>query len=174
MKVIFLDMDGVLNSSAYMTERAKLGKWDAYDDPGDWRAVHRWVQMIDPKAARRLHSLVELTGAKIVISSSWRHAQHWTRMETILRNAGCPCSVIGETPVLSRARGHEIAKWLDEHPPRPSHFVIFDDGSDAGEGGLAKWFVRTDLRYGLQDEHIAQALKILEPHIPSDEKGDRP
>ena len=160
MKAVFLDIDGVLNSTVYMTERAKLGKWDGKDEPGDWKAVERWVQMIDPKAARRLHGLVELTGAKIVISSSWRHAQHWTRMETILRKAGCPCSVIGETDVLSRARGYEIAKWLEEHPG-VTRFVIFDDGSDAGEGGLEKGFVKTDLRYGLRDEHIVRALEIL-------------
>lgn len=159
-KIIFLDVDGVLNSTVYLTERAKLGKWDGKDEPGDWKAVERWVQMIDPKAARRLHGLVELTGAKIVISSSWRHAQDFTRMETILTRAGCPCSVIGETDVLSRARGHEIALWLEEHPG-VKRFVIFDDGSDAGEGGLEKWFIRTDLRYGLQDKHIAQAVAIL-------------
>ena len=81
-------------------------------------------------------------------------------MQKILTLAGMVGEVIDQTPIMNGPRGHEIASWLAAHP-EAKRFVIFDDGSDAAEGGLSKWFIHTDLAHGLQDEHVARAIHLL-------------
>lgn len=166
MKLLFLDMDGVLNSHAYMTKRAEeRGKHPGDEETGeDWRHWARWVSMIDPEAALRLKRILEATGAFIVISSSWRHAHDYMMMRKILARAGVmplgePPVVVGQTDILSDRRHKEIRLWLKSHPPVDG-FVILDDGSDAGEG-FEDHFVKTDLCVGLTDEDAARAIAIL-------------
>jgi len=158
VKIVFLDLDGVLNSHAYMASQN-------HADPHHERAtsikgLDGWVKMIDPKAVKLLNTLLEQTHAKIVISSSWRHAHPTKRMQAILDLAGMVGDVIDSTPLMTGPRGHEIASWLGAHPEVKA-FVIFDDGSDAGEGGLTKWFIKTELAHGLQDEHVQRAIHLL-------------
>lgn len=166
MKVIFLDMDGVLNSHAFMSERAKAGKWEPTGPLApagyDLKKPSNWVNMIDPAAVKRLNTLLKETGAKIVISSSWRHAHpHPTgRMQKILDLAGMiGGEVIDETPVMVGPRSFEISSWLAANPIARK-FVILDDGSTAGEG-LGKWFVHTELAVGLTDADVKKAINIL-------------
>ena len=63
MKVIFLDIDGVLN-----TERKALqayeGKCESHDEFG---------RMFDEESLCWLNKIIDETGAEIVISSSWRN-----------------------------------------------------------------------------------------------------
>ncbi len=165
MKVVFLDMDGVLNSHTFMSEQAKKKKWE--EPPGPLPANFnlkdppRWVGMIDPKGVARLNMILKETAAKIVISSSWRHAHpHKTgRMQKILDLAGLVGDVIDETPIMVGPRSHEISSWLAANPG-VRRFVILDDGASAGEG-LGKWFVHTDLAHGLLDADVRKAISIL-------------
>ena len=57
MKIIFLDIDGVLNSIGWV-ERTK---GTAYED-----------KEIDPSKVRLLKQIIDKTDAKIVLSSTWR------------------------------------------------------------------------------------------------------
>lgn len=165
MKILFLDMDGVLNSHAFMLERAEARKWEP--EPGplppgfNMKAPEHWVRMVDKKAVERLNRILDETDAKVVISSSWRHAHpHPTgRMQKILDLCGFKGEVIDETPVMSGPRSFEISSWLAAHPIA-SRFVILDDGASAGDG-LTKWFVHTDLAHGLQDADVKKAINIL-------------
>jgi hypothetical protein len=59
LKVIFLDVDGVLNSR---------GKWAGCDLANLTDSGTR----IDPLAVARLKRIVDATDAKIVVSSTWR------------------------------------------------------------------------------------------------------
>lgn len=56
MKVLFLDIDGVLNNLKILTEAGCSG--------------------IDPQCVRELNRIVAVTGCRIVISSSWRYLIH--------------------------------------------------------------------------------------------------
>jgi hypothetical protein len=164
MKVIFLDMDGVLNSHAFMTSRAKTKEWDAVPGGGPFKRTEpsHWTPMIDPAAVRRFNTLLKETAAKIVISSSWRHAHpHKTgRMQKILDLAGMVGGeVIDETPIMVGPRSFEIASWLASHSGAKK-FAILDDGSDAGKG-MDKWFVNTELAVGLTDADVRKAINIL-------------
>lgn len=60
MKIIFLDIDGVLNSRAYDRKR----NWNEQTD-------------IDETRLPLIKEIVDATGAKIVLSSTWR--QHWNK-----------------------------------------------------------------------------------------------
>jgi len=159
MRVLFLDLDGVCNSTRFMVERAKAGTWDSAD-PKDW------TNMLDPVAVALLNTVVEATGCKIVISSSWRHAHSYQKIGVFLQRAGFVGEVIGATVDYVRiadgvygGRSAEIALWLSQHQ-EVEHFAIVDDGSDAGVG-MEDHFVDTYLPVGLTPSDADQLIEIL-------------
>ena len=66
MKIIFLDFDGILNHEAFYKER--------YEKRNDGNVIEHPYNQIDPKCVANLNNLCEATGAKIVISSTWRNS----------------------------------------------------------------------------------------------------
>lgn len=141
MKVLFLDVDGVLNS---MT-------WFASQPPTA-------VTEVDPAAVRRIQRIVERTGARVVLSSSWRGSDdHPGELEAKLVGAGVP--IHGRTPRLEGHRGDEIRAWLAVHP-EVTAFAIIDDDSDAGEHYPDR-FVRTYTRVGMYGKHEKRLVAML-------------
>ena len=140
MRVVFLDIDGVLNSEAF---NRKLGDQHRQLDPAHECMCYRHDQMIDRDAVARLNRLVAKTGSKIVISSSWRKLLDPPELHRVLVARGLIAEIIGETPdghndsdmlatfghIDRIFRGHEIDLWLRQHP-EVDRFVILDDGSD--------------------------------------------
>ena len=181
MRVIFLDMDGVLNSMEYFARHKK-------DNPGtDIEAADRgndvwWLRMIDPEAVARLNRIIEATGAKVVISSSWRYHCDPIRMQRLLRGRGFKGEVIDRTPFakhlpegirnLDGTRGHEISVWLtrNTHLHIADRFVILDDIGPHGFAHVAPHLVHTTWGRGLLDEHIQPAIEML----MGDEELDTP
>jgi hypothetical protein len=106
MKVIFLDIDGVLNCKSTPNPR-------------------KFPYIVDPKLLKRLKRLLERTGAKVVLSSTWRYdpagifsAKHW----------GIPfVDVIPDMP--KKPRRNEILTWLKRHR-EVERFVVIDDEDD--------------------------------------------
>lgn len=149
MRVIFLDIDGVLNSVLYDRERS----------PAEGN--------IDRSRLPLLKRLVEETGAQVVLSSSWR--KHWDRddalrdgigseLDRTFRDAGIP--LFDKTPAAD-SRAEEIALWLREHP-QVTRYVILDDAF-GGWGELESHLVRTNSRIGrgLEERHVEEAVKKL-------------
>ncbi len=149
--VIFLDIDGVLNSSAYF-DRIGVGR-DGLRLPafsGD---------QIDPEAVGRLNEIVATTNARIVISSSWRLGHTLEELRELLAARGLVGNIIGVTPnLMTDARSEEIKKWIERHGA--TNYVILDDDHLAGVG-MGPRFVWTSFVYGLTDEHVEQAIRIL-------------
>lgn len=144
MKIIFLDIDGVLNSGEYL-----------YAHNCD-----EWVEQIDPDAVSLLNELVADTQAQIVISSSWRIARSLSEIKNYFKERGFMGDIIDVTPSNYRGeteRGNEIQEWLDTH--QVDSFVILDDDSDMAH--LRDYLVKTSFEHGLQPEHITKAKKIL-------------
>lgn len=169
MKVVFLDVDGVLNSEAF------LRKLEArHDALGAHRcACFRHDAQIDDEAVERLNRIVHATEAVIVVSSSWRKLLDPPDLHRILRNHGLRAVIVGETPETAKDpdllaevgervdryhRGHEIDAWLRRHP-QVDRFVILDDGSDMVMH--KNRLVQTDCMEGLLDEHVEFAIKLL-------------
>lgn len=163
MKIIFLDIDGVINSVSYI-KRMKL----IWEDLGPGQGWDNPKNQIDPLAVARLNRIIELTKAKIVVSSTWRlfflrrTQDPVDAMARCLKSYGISGHVIGVTPEgfgLGRRRGHEIQAWLDHYGQDVEKFVILDDDSDMEH--LMSYLVKTPYPDGLLEKHIPQVLAIL-------------
>lgn len=157
MKVIFLDIDGVLNTGEYIAE---IGK-----DPEERKVLRATIvnysKMIDPNASALLNVITEKTGAKIVVSSTWRILHPWDDLVWMLRNRGVTGDLLDKTPKRGRDRGHEIGMWLDKHP-EVTHFVILDDDDDIDP--YEAHHVKTKFNGahgGLQQGHVTRAIEML-------------
>ena len=144
MKIIFLDWDGVLCTEAtYMT-----------------RPLGELHPPFDPACIARFCRLIEATGAKVVLSTSWRSLGS-VRCGEYLRAAGCHPELVGCTPWFKDApRFHEIQAWIDACPaPFVDRYVVIDDSPDAdlGDGSL----ILTTMPTGLTDAHVEQVVAIL-------------
>lgn len=168
MKVIFLDIDGVLNTESYIT-----AVWDVVERMDKisnsknniMEYLHdQYGSLFDPMAIRFLKHICDQTGAKIVISSTWRHSG-LGEMQDMWKHRNLPSEVIGITPDHSRKtgstlqRGKEIAEWLSEHTDVES-YVIIDDDADM-ESEQFRNFVNTDPQYGLTKSDAKKAIEIL-------------
>ena len=106
MKVIFLDIDGVLNCKKTPNPR-------------------KFPYIVDKRLLARLRRLLDRTGAKVVLSSSWRTdpvglfaAKYW----------GIPFMDV--CPDMPRSpRRTEVLKWLARHP-KVTRYAIIDDEDD--------------------------------------------
>lgn len=154
MKIIFLDFDGVLNSADHFDRILGVIKKNPDYDP---------IRQIDPEAVKRLSRIVEETGAKVVISSTWRYGHTLTELREILGKFGFTGQIVGATPRHdSRARGLEIDAWLSERVSREKLvecFIILDD--DADMDPHMDRLVQTSWQSGLLDLHVEKAIEML-------------
>jgi len=158
MKVIFLDIDGVLNHTQWYVSDRNPGNLNG--EEGD----------IDPLCAERINRICSETGAKIVISSDWRIS--WPYCIDRIEKGGIEHGlIIDKTPEHMWAehvtqdfldwtsRGAEIDDWLSHHP-ECENFVILDDRKDFTE---EQWphFIHVNSMRGIDDIDVTFAIKIL-------------
>lgn len=138
MKVIFLDVDGVLN---YATPQKLKG----------------WVAWPRPDCLQYLKQIVAITGAKIVVHSHWRLSPTSFNLLTgALNRVGL--EIFDVTPEIDKNKIVEIKTYLAWHT-NITNFVILED-DDLGLD-LKKHQIRTIPGIGLTKEHIEEAIKIL-------------
>lgn len=165
MKVLFLDIDGVLCL----------------------RTSH--YQYFDKVCCDRVKSILDKTGAKIVVSSTWRKNHTLQSLKELmargyeLESLGLKLEVpidfdkagsfdskviIGMTPILNveytesgipYGRGAEISAWLSEHPEVTRYVVIDDDRMDIAPH--TDLLVQTDTQTGITDSDIQKVIYIL-------------
>lgn len=162
-KVIFLDIDGVLNTA----------RWHRQADRNTIR--DKYGYSFDPDAVANLGRIIDETGADIVISSSWKF-MGLSKMQNMWKDKNLPGKVIGITPNsvsdeflihadldnmdLLSIRGQEIKEWLMLHGSDVSHYVILDDMNDILHEQM-KHFVWIDPEIGITSDNIVQANMIL-------------
>lgn len=150
MKVLFLDIDGVLNCQR------------EYD--WDWNAIAQFT----PRCVHTFNSIIYHAKAKIVLSSSWRNFIHNNYMtlrgfEKLLWSHGVRGDLIGLTPErigIDDTRADEIGDWLQKNFKDVERYVVIDDDPDAFGGGRHP-FVQTDFRYGIRTEDAKKAVELL-------------
>lgn len=130
MKVIFLDVDGVLNSEHWYKSNHKKHPERCRTDTA-----------IDPRFVRNLKKIVDRTGAKIVLSATCRGTvktkkNHYLRK--ILKEHGL--EIYDYTPNTGMERGIDIQEWLNHHRD-VTNIVILDDDSDMCH--LMEYLVKT-------------------------------
>lgn len=162
MNIIFLDVDGVLNSFNYFievynkTHKPFLGQNAPFD----------------PKCLENLKKLVEETNSSLVISSTWRIVGMEKLLEK-LREYNLDKLVIGSTPHLGKSRGIEIKEYLSKSKFNDIvNFVILDDDSDMED--LLPHLIQTDKQVGLTEENVQQAInKLTKKRIRDDDDFER-
>lgn len=155
MKVIFLDIDGVLNCQS---SKSRCGGFIG----------------IDNSKTKILRMIVEKSDAKIVLVSSWK--SDWHRRDKELQNIHGNyldnklkrqrLKVLDKTKDHGGNRGEGIVEWIAKHPDVTA-WVVLDDEifKDYEERGIMPHLVKTDFDSdggGLHEEHVSAALKILE------------
>jgi hypothetical protein len=106
MKVIFLDIDGVLNcENAYKNGECQYQEWIWEDGRKDH------YQRFCVRSKELLNKLIDETGAKIVISSSWR-ISGIDFMKKVWELEEMHGEIIGITPLM-RTQGIHIPRGLE-------------------------------------------------------------
>lgn len=166
MKIIFLDIDGVLNSNeVYEDWHLRTGKngWGGFF-PEDEKATDDNVKWGRP-LVENLKKIVEATEAKIVICSTWR--KHFTveKFKEMFLVYGWDAPVVDKTPTAGyRIRGMEVKKWIDSFPTKLFSYVILDDYNDFMVD-QQPYYVETNPEVGLSDSDADKAISILNKTI---------
>ena len=160
MDVIFLDIDGVLNSECFFVMRARnmrgLRLMDV--DDGIDKSVQNRMYCIDPRNLDVLMELIEETKSKVVITSIWKFLKSFEGVCKELKSFGVP--IIGQTSDNFFNRGYGIKKYLNNNDV--NNFVILDDINFIDyDRFLQPNFVKTNFRDGLTETEKVKALKIL-------------
>jgi hypothetical protein len=178
-KILFLDIDGVLNSQDYYKKTVVK---DVLESRVDLRQVDReaWLAVqIDPDAVAFLNTIALLTDAVVVVTSVWRFPQScFETLKKILKDKGFSGEIIGWTTGESCrdcVRGNQIRRWLQDHEDivgdKPI-YVILDDDSD-----MLYWqrynFVWVDGQHGLGGDHVTRALHILDAYIDPSARAEQ-
>lgn len=183
MKVIFLDIDGVLNG---------YNQWNLIG----WKIVNflnikplkLWYKRItEPfgvheSKVKRLAEIVQETDAVVVMSSSWRFGwwktpyeeQYYDQKQLTDLFKKYDIDVIDITPDLGH-RGKEIETWLSEHRDSIFSYIILDDeNTDMSPFNKSLRFIQTSTvedgvmimghyyeNTGLKKKHIKEAIRLL-------------
>ena len=164
-KILFLDIDGVLNTERQHDHCVEAGK--AY--------VDNFGYAFDPVAVVNLKKIVDETGADIVISSSWKF---WglSTMQKLWARRDLPGQVIDIAPntvsdelllsvdlnfmELPAGKGSEIKEWLSDNGNQVTHYAILDDVPDMLPEQQSH-FVQTDPRVGITEDDADKVISIL-------------
>ncbi len=162
-KIIFLDIDGVLNTQDWHSRMTK-------DTPRD---EFGWA--FDPVAVENLGHVVKETVAAIVISSSWKFLG-LAKLKEMWKIRNLPGTVLDITPntvsdemllnanldemELGVCRGNEIKEWLSKHKGEVSNYVIIDDFDDMLPE-QEDHVVLTDTLIGITEFDAEKAITIL-------------
>lgn len=146
MKVLFLDVDGVLNKAPDYQVRIE---------------GQRSCLLINQRLVSRLKKVLKDTGAKVVLSSTWR-ILHGGR--EFVESCGIP--IMDETDNGGGKRGDQIQRWLDAHPEVETYAIV-DDDSDMRDEQLPR-LVLTEFATGLT-ETAAYRLTYKLGSVPQDD-----
>lgn len=172
IKVIFLDVDGVLNSVRSMIAYHDEDTLYNGDDVG---IQHRLRHRIDPVAVKLLNRVTDCNPeVKYVISSTHRKhipdllgkGRDMKYMNKYFADFGLTGEVVGYTPCSNNGhRGTEIMQWLEHNLSEVggiSHYAIIDDDSDMTKDQMKYHFVHTDNEDGFSYANFKQLLVVLD------------
>lgn len=157
MKVIFLDVDGVLNSNQ---RRLEIGG-----------------ESLEEEKVKLLSMIIRRTGAVVVLHSGWRF---WFNenmkpvkkeaADLLLMLAKYHISVLDKTPDFSTShirktkqfslvKADEILSWLKNHT-NVENYIVLDD-LDLHNEQFARHQIRTDSAEGLLEKDVSLAVQML-------------
>lgn len=178
IKVVFLDIDGVLNNAVHLVHSTK----------------HMCLEW-DPNCISNLKRILDTTSAKIVVCSSWRAGQDLESLTSLFELYGLGKYILGFTPFLGWENDDDkqITTWFKiiDDPVKydliydfvkkeflgenerfhVESFVVLDDDisyKTAKDKGWKKNLIRINRDYGIRRKDADMAIEILgkskEPH----------
>ena len=143
MKYILLDFDGVLTSESWT--RQCIFECRRENMFGlDW---------FDPGCLRALQTIVDATGAGIVVSSSWRELGD-DNLQMLWAFTPMPGRFLGTTPIWILTKREAIEEWIHKH--QEDRYVILDD-----QDLHFPRQIQTNPEVGLTMEDARKAIEIL-------------
>lgn len=149
MNIIFLDIDGVLNSISSAVAFNEINKSKRRDNELE----------LDVVSIGLLRKLCNDTDAKIVVSSTWRIGRDIEDLKEIFMLYSWEAPIISITRRGESCRGEEIQEWIDFYT-NVKNYVIIDDDSDMLES-QKDHFVNTNGTEGFRLKDLCKALRIL-------------
>lgn len=183
MRILFLDIDGVLNTR----ESAALPRVHVPGLRGLFGNGHGYPAL-DPKTIAPLNLITDTIDANIVVSSTWRMGTEidFQDLKLYLQFNGVKATVLGRTSTRgtvrlkrkcaecwtigfahkmscrrSGYRGYEIEEWVVDNGRTSNDIVIVDDDSDM-EPYMHR-FVKTKFEDGLTFEKAKEAIEKFNP-----------
>ena len=156
-RIIFLDVDGVLNGH-------------------EWLSQDGFVPKINKPQAKHLYILLWKSAAKVVLISSWRSMIHSGKMDIRGMNSLFKSHGIRNIDVIDILPPHDLAlkhkddrtillnQWVNKH--RPKSYIVLDDLPLDVEN-----LIRPDPGVGLDAEHVKLAMKMFEEQETSLHQG---
>lgn len=143
-KIIFLDFDGVL--CPYN---------DSWNDNKD-----KYGALFGPRNIENLKSIIDATGAEIVISSSWRGGISLWGLLKMWAKRKMPGKVVGVTPIINENKSSEIDKWLSHHI---CHKYVIVDDMDFHQFAMHhhRYLVICNGRKGLLEKNVQKVISII-------------
>ena len=146
--IVFLDIDGVLNSRNFFYKSCAYERKDPRSQ-------------LDPAAITFLN---EIADWNFVLSSTWRKFYSVGEMTQMLQEVGFRGTIIDSTPIMDwqgSLRGNEIRQYLRNTKLEDRRdYIIFDDDSD-----MLLWqrehFIHIDGYYGLSPNHVYKAKLFI-------------
>lgn len=164
-KYLFLDIDGVLNHDVWFNSPSYK------NNQANWQ-----VSMFDPTCVERVNRILQETGAKLVVSSSWRDMKDLPEIfagvglptefditpyaEVIYPDAFPITDFFSDETDVRYWRGSEIKWYLDHNANEDYTYCILDDDCDMLDEQL-EYFVSTSNPKGLTDKLTDKAIEIL-------------
>lgn len=157
--IIFLDIDGVLNTARGKNHWRNSKKKKTYTFHADFC----------PDAISNLNKIIEQSGAKIVISSYWRSFFPLKTLQVIFKEYEIQGEVIDTLRLADQvhhladtSRGGLIQYWMKEHY-KPETYVIIDDNDSGISPLFAERFVLVDEKDGIADPgKVQEVLNLMQ------------
>jgi len=145
MKIIFCDVDGVLNSAYYTAK-----------DGGGICAVEK-------RKVDNLKKIIDATGASVVICSrahSWSKSLNELRMNDIINFGVTPFASITDIE-YQESKALAIQRWMRKNNYENVNFVVFDDCASDLAMRFGERFIHIKTKHGLTSAYVKKAIEIL-------------
>ncbi len=147
--ILFLDIDGVLNSPS-----AEMFAMRLMDNPTDDEILER----LESEPCAALEAVIQATACDIVITSSWRHTLTVSQLEGYLVRAGVPSAKVVGATITAWSRDKEILTWVEEN--NVSRWCALDDIGLPEIKRLGK-FIQTPFTHAFSQGQVPQVVATL-------------